>query len=212
MKKKSDERGAIMLEAMIVVIFTMIILIWLLALGFVYYQRYLVTATANDVVVKVADTFYRPDSDLVMGYSDSRTAANRSLYRGGSYSASMEDASQQRAQKYADVALKRVNFVGTVKDVKVDLKLVRDSVMRKHIEIKLTATFNTPFGYALDFFGMDGIMTYSASARADCTDPIDYISTVDFANYQLGKVEGKGKFISMVNKFMKLYSHKYQKK
>ena len=40
-KIKRKEDGEIMLEGMIVIIITLFILIWILAVGFIYYQRYI---------------------------------------------------------------------------------------------------------------------------------------------------------------------------
>nr|WP_304007588.1 hypothetical protein [Ruminococcus bromii] len=41
--RKNGERGEIMIEGMIVMVITMFILIWILGLGFLYYQRYVTT-------------------------------------------------------------------------------------------------------------------------------------------------------------------------
>lgn len=38
---EKNEKGEIMLEGMIVIIITLFILIWILAVGFIYYQRYI---------------------------------------------------------------------------------------------------------------------------------------------------------------------------
>ena len=53
-RKPGGERGAIMLEGMIVTVITLFVLIWILGLGFVYYQRYLTTVVTNDAAAKVA--------------------------------------------------------------------------------------------------------------------------------------------------------------
>ena len=48
------EQGAIMLEGMIVMTITLFALIWILGLGFVYYQRYVTTIVTNDAAAKIA--------------------------------------------------------------------------------------------------------------------------------------------------------------
>ena len=45
--KKNSESGEVMLEGMIVTVITVFILIWLLGLGFLYYQRYVTTIVTN---------------------------------------------------------------------------------------------------------------------------------------------------------------------
>ena len=56
-KKKNCEQGEIMIEGMIVMVITMFILIWILGLGFLYYQRYVTTIVTNDAAVKIASTY-----------------------------------------------------------------------------------------------------------------------------------------------------------
>lgn len=51
---EKNEKGEIMLEGMIVIIITLFILIWILAVGFIYYQRYITNIVANDTAVKIA--------------------------------------------------------------------------------------------------------------------------------------------------------------
>ena len=59
-KIKRKEDGEIMLEGMIVVILTLFILIWILAVGFIYYQRYITNIVVNDAAVKIAYTYNNP--------------------------------------------------------------------------------------------------------------------------------------------------------
>ena len=54
---RGQERGAIVLEGMIATIFTVFMLVWVLGLGFVCYQRYVTTVVTNDATVKVASTY-----------------------------------------------------------------------------------------------------------------------------------------------------------
>ena len=57
MNKRGRESGEVMIEGMIVLLITMIMLVWLLALGFIYYERYILTAVTNDAACKIADTY-----------------------------------------------------------------------------------------------------------------------------------------------------------
>lgn len=209
MKLNDDEKGEVMLEGMIVVTITIFVLVWILAIGFVYYQKYLVTAITNDVTVKVAATYNNPNSDLIMGYIEAEHLTDRDLYRGFNDSG-LTTVNKSKAQAYVNYILKRTNFSGTIKDVKVDMKLVYDSTHRKHVEITTTCEFNTPFGNALKYFGTSDKTKYKATARADCTDVIDYISTVDFETAKLGG--DKSKVINAINSVVRLYNHQYAKR
>lgn len=211
--RHQKERGAIMLEGMIVMVITMIMLIWILAIGFIYYQKYLVTITTNDVAVKIAATYANPSSDIVMGYMTGDEIVNRNIYRnlfGGNDS--LTEIQENKAAKYVGYQLKRTNFAGVIDEdnIHVDLNLVADSWTRKHIEVITECTFNTPFNIALDYIGMGKTTTYKASACADCTDIIDYISTVEYAHSMSSLGALGSKTVKMINQFVSIYNHKYE--
>lgn len=203
---KRNERGAIMIEGMIVVIITMIILVWLIALGFVYYQRYLVTAITNDACTKIAATYNNADSDIVMGYINSADITNRNLYRTSSTSDAQYAVNKEKVEQYINYILKKTNFVGTIKSVNVKMELVKDSAFRQHVTVETAVTFNTPFGFVLDFLGMDGVQTYYSTARSDCTDIINYMSSVDFGNYVLSGNASNSKIVKFINSLVGVYN------
>lgn len=205
-----NDNGEIMLEGMIVVLITTLMLVWILGVGFLFYQKYLVTSITNDAASKVAATYNNPGSDLIMGYISTEDLAGRDLYRGFTNN-SLYEVNKGKASSYVEYRLKKTNFAGTISDVAVDLELCKDSPLRKHITVKTTCTFNTPFGIGLEIFGMDGKRTYEAYASADCTDVIDYISTVDFAASQLGGGAVNSKVITFINSLIKIFNHRYQK-
>lgn len=205
------ERGAIMLEGMIVMVITLFVLIWILGLGFVYYQRYITTVVTNDAATKIASTYNNVDSDIIMGYVNTEALTGRNLYRRFS-SDSLHGANEDRAAAYVRYILNKANFVGVVDNVDVELKLVLDSVLRRHVELTTTCTYNTPFGEGLELFGMSGMKTYRVKACADCTDYADYISTVDYgAAWASGTfVSGSGlieSVVKLLNTCVKTYNH-----
>lgn len=210
MRNSRREHGEVMIEGMIVMIITMLVLIWVLGVGFIYYQRYLVTAVTNDAAAKIAATYNNPDSDIIMGYIASENLTDRDLYRNYSNSA-LVDVNRSKAEAYVKYILEKTNFAGTVKDIRIDLQMVQDTAFRKHVEIRTECVFNTPFSEALNLFGMSGEVAYASTGRADCTDVIDYISTVDFASYQLSGNGVSGKILKMLNSLAKVFNHKYEK-
>lgn len=202
-----------MMEGMIVMVITMIMLIWILAIGFIYYQKYLVTITTNDVAVKVASTYANPSSDIVMGYMTGDEIASRNVYRNFfGDSDSLVGVNQDKASKYAVYRLKQTNFAGVIDESSISVKvsLVSDTWTRKHIEVTTECTFRTPFNIALDYFGMGKTTTYKASACADCTDIIDYISTVEFAHSLASLGALNSKVVKMINQCVGFYNHRYE--
>lgn len=214
-KRKKGESGEIMLESLIVVTLTLFILIWLLGLGFLYYQRYVCTIVTNDAAEKIAATYNNPSSDIIMGYIPAEDLTGRDLYRGfkrEGVSGHLHRVNQARTEAYVKYILDKSNFMGVVKDVEVDMELVYDSAVRRHVEVKTTCSFRTPFGFALEYFGMDKVTTYEATACADCTDIADYISTVDYGvmwhNGTFVKDTGLiNSIVSMLNSLVKVFNH-----
>ena len=209
----AKEDGAVMLEGVVVMVFTTIMLIWVLSLGFVYYQRYTTTVVTNDAAVKVASTYCNPTSDIIMGFVTTEDLSERDVYRGfTSETFALRRANENRAEAYVKYRLDKTNLNGAIQRVDVKLELVKDSLLRKHVKVTTTCTYNTPFGFALDFLGMDGTLTYTSTACADCTDYADYISTVGFINsLGTGSYLGSEKFfqgfVKMVNSIIKAVNH-----
>ncbi|MBQ8627781.1 MAG: hypothetical protein IJ419_16750 [Agathobacter sp.] len=215
---KRKDSGEIMLEGMIVVVMTTFILIWVLAVGFLYYQRYIVTAITNDTATKIANTYNNPDSDLIMGYITAEDLSERDLYRGFK-SGSLHDVNEGKAKAYIEYVLNKTNFTGTIQNVEVTVALVPDSAVRKHIEVETVCTFNTPFGQVLRMFGMNESTKYGATARADCTDIMEYHSTVEFSSFltsdQFIKSDVEdtiSSVIGLINTLVETFNHFYEKK
>lgn len=215
--KKNDERGEIMIEGMIVMVITMFILVWILGLGFLYYQRYVTTVVTNDAAVKIASTYNNPTSDIIMGYVTTEDVSNRDLYRGftvGSNSSDLHTVNEDRAQSYVKYILDTSNFAGTVKNVDVDLKMVSDSTVRRHIELTTICEYNTPFGEIFEMFGMSRTAKYTVTASADYSDMADFVSTVNF-----GKALSDGRLlqntgfvnsvVKFLNKLVEVYNHSH---
>lgn len=215
--RENSERGEIMIEGMIVMVITMFILVWILGLGFLYYQRYVTTIVTNDAAVKIASTYNNPTSDIIMGYVTSDDISNRDLYRGFSIGSSTSDLytiNEDRAQSYVKYILDTANFAGTVKDVDVNLELVSDSVVRRHVELTTVCEYNTPFGEIFEMFGMGLTAKYSVTACADYTDMADYISTVNFTDALSDGsfTSGTGflnSLIKMLNSLIGVYNHNH---
>lgn len=212
---KKREQGEVMLEGMMVMIITMFILIWLLGLCFLYYQRYVTTIVTNDAAVKIASTYNNPTSDIIMGYITTEDLGNRDLYRNFSVASSSSDLhaiNEDRARAYISYILDEANFAGTVKNVEVNLELVSDSMVRKHVELTTVCEYNTPFGEIFEMFGMNRSAKYSVSASADYTDIADYISTVNYAaslsdGTYISQTGFVNSVVKMINSLITAYNH-----
>lgn len=204
------EAGEVMLEGMIVTIVTVFVLVWILGVGFVYYQRYVTTIVTNDAAKKIASTYNNTSSDIIMGYVGTEALTGRDLYRRFK-AGKLEAVNEDRAAAYVKYILNKANFIGVVKDVDVELELILDSTTRRHVKLVTTCTYNTPFGEGLEMFGMDSVYTYQVKACADCTDYADYISTVDYGHAWADGTFTKGtgilgSVVDLINTLVKAYN------
>lgn len=215
--RKGAERGEIMVESTIIVTLTLMILVWLLALGFLHYQRYVATVVTNDAAVKIAATYNNPTSDIIMGYVTSEELWERDLYRNFGDKdtvGSLYQTNQKRTEAYVKYMLDRTNFMGVVKDVDVKMTLVHDSLGRRHIEVVTRCAFNTPFAGLLDYFGMGEVATYESTASADCSDMAEYIVSVDYGTMWkqgvfLNKIGLISSVLDMLNAIVKVANHAF---
>lgn len=197
-----------MLEALIVMTITVFLLIWILAVGFVYYQHYTQVAITNDAASKIAATYNNPSSDLIMGYMEADKLADRDLYRAFANS-SLKDVNEKKVKNYISHYMNMMNFGGVIKKLDVKLDLVQDSSFRKHVVVTTSCTYNTPFGEIFEAFGTEGNITFIAEGRADCTDVMDYISTVNFGARLTSGSDLNSDIIKFINSLIKVYNHKY---
>lgn len=210
MRMKRDS-GEVMIEGLIIVILTVFLLLWILAVGFLHYQRYIVTAVVNDAAKKVAATYNNPTSDMVMGFIQVEDLSARDLYRGVE-SQSLQIANYGRTKSYIEYMLKKLGTSDMIDNINIELNFISDNISssRGHVVLKATCRFNTPIGEALDFFGMSKLVGYECEAYAECQDLANYISTADFMS-GMTKPFDETKTAKMINSVFKLfYTHAYQ--
>lgn len=208
-----SEKGEVMLEGMIIVILTMFILIWLMALGFLNYQCALLRAVTNDAAVKVGFTYNHPSGDILMGFVESKDLGRRKLYA-DFYDAELLSVNTSRVTDYVSYRMHKANFVGTIQQLEVDLSVDADNLSpaqtRGHVTVRTVCKFKTPLGGIFEMFGMDRYFTYSCTAYAERVDLMDYIDTTDFAK-NAGEFD-ELKTADLINAVLKpFYSHRYEK-
>lgn len=207
-KRKGTESGEVMLEGMIVMIITTLMLVWILAVGFLYYQKYTVRILSNDVCKKIAATYDAPETDLITGYIGVNDLSKRNLY----VTPSLRAPNEARANSYVKYILDKTNFSGVVdsESIQVSLTPERDALGRSHLKIETECTFHTPFGIGLELFTLSKDTTYRVTSYAESTNLTDYISSVMLADALTNGTFLKGtgfveKTVNMINSFINLY-------
>ena len=205
-KRVKKEAGEIMLESTIVMVIVMLMLVWIWGVGFIYYQKYTVRIATNEVACKIANTYSSPTSDPITAYISRGEVQNRALY----FSSETTETNKIRADGYANYIMEKSNFNGAVKAVQVNFEHFEDGMGRSHIKVTAQCTFDTPFGEALELFGMSGETTYRVTSYADSTSIPEYVSSVATANaFTNGTILSFGgtadKIIGMVESFAEMF-------
>lgn len=213
---KKAEDGMATLEAVFLLTFTLFILLMFLGFGFIYYQYWVVAHTANDTATRIGQNYAYCANDLVSGYvtDDMRQALSPFRYA----SDTLETVNEGRAVDYAIASLRKASLAIETREPYVEVKIVRDSLARRHVEVTIDAEYRLLFSYALDYFGFDGTPEYQYTAYAQIVDLQDYIQTVGTVKDITGIVDKKFP-TSSVNAIIDdvksgiddHYSHIYQK-
>lgn len=213
---KKAEEGMATLEAVLLLTFTLFILLMFLGFGFIYYQYWVVAHTANDTATRIGQNYAYCTNDLVSGYitEDMRQVLSPFRYA----SDTIKTVNQGRAIDYAKASLRKSSLAIETREPVVDIKIVRDSLARRHVEVTIDAEYRLLFGYALDFFGFDGTPEYKYTAYAQIVDLQDYIQTVGTVKDVTGIIDSKLP-IGDINKIMEdaksgidsHYEHLYKK-
>lgn len=199
----SKEKGTLLIEGMIVMFITVFMLMWILGLGFLYFQRYTAQIIINDAAVKIASTYANPSSDMIMGYIPEEDVAGRDLYRNFDSTSDISDllsVNESRAQSYIKYKLNKATFSNEVDNVQVKLSFVNDANERNHIVITAKCRFNTPFFDLLSIPGITKKSNFEVTGCADCTDISEYVSSMQFSKMIASGtfVEGTGTIDSIV--------------
>lgn len=201
------ESGEVMLEGMIVMVITMLMMVWILGVGFLYYQKYTVRIVSNDVAKKIAATYDAPSSDIIMGYMSVEDITGR----GASIPGGVDSVNDLRADSYVKYILDKANFYNTVDDADVNLESYSDAMGRSHVKVTTTCTFNTPFGAGLEIFGMSGKRTYTVTSYADSTSLTEYVNFVTMGDMLtngaiLANTGFLEKTVTMINSLISTYN------
>lgn len=191
------EDGMIMVEGMLALLATIMVLICLLGFGFLFYQQWAVCNIANDTATRIAQTYATPDADPIMGFVNEKMITSIPRFRYGK-SVNLEGRNTTRAQKYARWSLNLSSLASASSAPEIQVEVKHDAMARRHVEVQIEATYQIPFGGALEMFGIPGTVTYRGLGEAVCIDILDYVNTIDTYQALTNKTFGSG-ILGMVN-------------
>ncbi|MCQ2534502.1 MAG: hypothetical protein MJ172_08055 [Clostridia bacterium] len=176
-KNTENNRGEIMLEAMIIFPTIVIILFFIIALFSIYYQHWNYNIIAEEIAMRVAQTYKYTGADVLEGSVQLEEIANLSPYRYWFYQDDFSGAAQRKANT---IAKGRSNMLFGGENISVKTNVVKDTMGRRHVEVTFTAKYSVPFGGMFELLGIGKFTECKVVTYADCYDATNYLNTVDF--------------------------------
>lgn len=181
---KKNESGAIAVESMLVLITVLFILVFLMNLGFFFYQRWNVQITANDTASKVAEVYPLLDSALGSGVTDYNQVMGVAKYRYSSWIMGSKEKYKEenriRGENYGKKYISIVSLTYGIGDPDVQVRMVEDAFASKHIETTVKATYILPFSEGFQIFGFKSAYEFEGIGYAVVSDFSDYLGTVNY--------------------------------
>lgn len=206
--KLKNQSGEVAIESMMVMIPTLFVMVFLIALGFNYYQQWNVRTVANDVAVKIGQTYSLLECDVNSGNPSDNDLFEKPLYRYIFSSGKYEIKNSIRANELGVVILEKTSF-GYVNssDINITADTKYDSLARRHICVTVETTQKIPFSEGFELFGLDGERTYRSTASSECIDMLDYTSTINFVKNAKSfiKIPVVDDAIKMIDSWLKVF-------
>ena len=160
---RQQENGMEAIEGLLVITLMLFVLFYIWAFGFLMYQNWAVQYVATDTASRIAQTYGYSSSDPITGYISHATRVSLSPYRyKDDEEEKIQDVNANRAEKYARY---------------IEVTTVKDALAASHVEVKVTAQYEIPFGFAMKYFGQSPYREFTATGRAVCLDIQHYIYT-----------------------------------
>lgn len=189
---RTEERGSLMLDGMIAMLITIMVLVFLMSIGFLFYQQWTVSMVANDTAARLAQRYPYLTADMISGYVSEEDVNDVPLMR--YFGDGLAEDNETRGESFALICLGQSSLATPVSDPQILVSVPYDSLGRRHVEVSITAEYEIPFGGALEYFGLDGTLTYYATGLAPCIDLLDYVTTVEAAVDIPNMFEGMSQF------------------
>lgn len=208
-KDCKNDKGAIILESLIVYPVTIFLLFFILAIFSVLYQRWNLQTIANESAARMAQTYRLSQADESSGFVDETQLTSVGPYRyiANVFTHNMEESINDRVKEYAGWRLAKTTYTKNVSEPAITATVVPDSLGRRHIVVRIVGEYSVPFGEALSYFGFDSTITYETTAYAECVDIIDYINLVDYVDTQTSLNQFGSKTIGLIDAVLSLFDN-----
>lgn len=203
-----EDSGEIMLESTIIITIVLLLLIVMLSMGFVYYQKAMLTSVANEIASDIGANYkYLTQEDQAL---NNMTFDDEDLKSLGKFRATfniekVKNSSIEKANDYIAYRVGLTNLGINRKEPQIDsAEISVDGVGRMHVKVKVSIETDFLFSNVLQYLDIiPDVPRFTAVGTAECLDVSAYYSYVDFVEHFTDKLAGDdtliGKITGVVN-------------
>ncbi len=195
LKEGRNQRGEIMLEASIILVFVILLLMALMSLAFLFYQEAMMTSVATEIASDVAKNYKFSEMEVGKSEIGLNDTTEIKMFRMSFGQGNVEKSHEVRYKTYAEWRIKLATLGINSDEAEVDCEIVSSGIGRAYVKVTVSQTSDFFLSGVLDFIGIaDKNTLFSSTAYAECSDLMAYTSMVNFTQYGSEKLSEKGGF------------------
>lgn len=188
MKSKTEkmQSGELLIEFTITLVTTIFILLFLLSLGFYFYQNTIYGIVANETITEISDTYKFDGAVKAENISKDNLKDLKNFRMVRSWlGKTTSDRYKERIEKIVRERIETTSLSMNKKDEvnKVELKVKSDKFGRCHLELTIESNAKIFLGGVLEFFGFDSDVKITTVAIGECYDLSAHMNTVRYINF-----------------------------
>jgi hypothetical protein len=199
---KQNTGGEIMIESLLVFIPTLFVLVFLIALGLVFYQQWNVQYVADAVAENVALSYGYDNLDGTSFVLTKDDVTKRRVCRYSLGNSKTIENAKELGENLGSRLFRLTNLAKPEDSEEITVTVESDSLGRRHVEIEVEAAYKMYFSEGLRVFKFGEQYHYQATSVAECIDPSALGSTIMFAKNGPNIIVGDSKALSSLGKWI----------
>ncbi len=181
MEQKNKEDGMVMIEAIYVLIIAIFLVFFTINLGSIYYNRIIVTSSANEAASGIAEIYGSMGKEPFNAYTPTEHFKGRDIYRHLD-KADLKRSAEDRAMWYGsflvyDKEFSKEKSMDFYEDIDVDCSFNFDIGLQM-ITVSITREYPVFIFLPAGFWGLDETYEVSATGNAVCYDIIHQMNSM----------------------------------
>lgn len=178
------QQGEVMLEAAVIIVPVLLLLFALMSLSFFFYQESLMNTVATEVASDMARNLKYTDLDVGENVIDLDNIKNTSMFRMSFGKNEVAQDQSKRGEEYAKWRVPLSSLGLNPGELEVDCEVVYTGIGRAYVKTTVSQRTDFFLSGVLDMLEVtEERQLFSATAYAECMDPMAYTSMVNFTAY-----------------------------